>query len=71
MAKKDDKSRNKSWWQGLKAEFHKISWTSRDDLIKQTIAVVLIAIVLTVLISVLDQGILKCVNLLETIGYAA
>ena len=66
--KKSEKTHKKSWFQGLKAEFNKIVWTSRDDLIKQTIAVVLITILLAVIISVLDAGILRGVNLLESIG---
>ena len=31
------KSQKKSWFQGLKAEFNKIVWTDRNELIKQTI----------------------------------
>ncbi|MDC7287699.1 preprotein translocase subunit SecE [Blautia schinkii] len=58
------KSQKKSWFQGLQSEFRKIIWTDRNTLIKQTIAVVVITIILAVLISVMDAGILEGINLL-------
>ena len=54
----------KSWFQGVKAEFNKIIWTDKKTLVKQTIAVVIITIVLAVIISLLDSGILAGINLL-------
>ena len=50
------KSQKKSWFQGLQSEFRKIVWTDRNELIKQTIVVVVI--------SVMDSGILECINFL-------
>ncbi len=61
---KSEKTQKKSWFQGLQSEFKKIIWTSREDLIKQTIAVVVITAVLAVLISVLDAAVLEGINLL-------
>ena len=58
------KGQKKSWFQGLQSEFRKIIWTDRNTLIKQTIAVVVITIILSVLISVMDAGILEGINLL-------
>ena len=58
------KAKKKSWFQGVKSEFSKIIWTDRKTLIKQTIAVVIITIVLAVIISLLDSGILAGINLL-------
>lgn len=58
------KGQKKSWFQGLQSEFRKIIWTDRSTLIKQTIAVVVITIILSVLISVMDAGILEGINLL-------
>lgn len=58
------KSQKKSWFQGLQSEFRKIIWTDRNTLIKQTIAVVVITIILCVLISVMDAAILEGINLL-------
>ena len=58
------KEPKKSWFQGLKAEFNKIVWTDRPTLAKQTVVVVIITIILAVVISVMDSGILECINLL-------
>ena len=54
MAEKAEKSSNKSWFDGLKAEFKKIIWPDRKSLVKQTGAVVAVSIVLGVMIAVLD-----------------
>ena len=39
---------------GIKAEFKKIVWPTKDDIIKQTIAVISSSIVLGIIISILD-----------------
>ena len=57
------KEPKKSWFQGLKAEFNKIVWTDRDTLMKQSVVIV-ITVILGVIISVMDAGILECINLL-------
>lgn len=53
-AVKTEKKKKVSFFKGLKAEFKKIIWPDKDSLIKQTIAVVLISVVLCLLIAVLD-----------------
>ena len=58
------KQPKKSWFQGLKAEFNKIVWTDRDTLMKQSVVVIVITVILGVIISVMDAGILECINLL-------
>ena len=58
------KGPKKSWFQGLKAEFNKIVWTDRDTLMKQSVVVIVITVILGVIISVMDAGILECINLL-------
>ncbi|MCR5420521.1 MAG: preprotein translocase subunit SecE [Lachnospiraceae bacterium] len=45
-----------SWFKGLKAEFKKIIWPNKEDVTKQTIAVVLVSFVVGVIIAVLDMG---------------
>ena len=62
--KSEDKPQKKSWFQGLQSEFKKIVWTDQKDLVKQTVAVVVITAILAILISVLDAGILEGINLL-------
>ena len=44
----------KSWFKGLKAEFKKIVWPDKESLGKQTVAVVIITAVLSVVIALLD-----------------
>ena len=56
--------KSKSWFKGLKAEFHKISWTSKDDVTKQTIAVVVVSIILGLLIAVIDFLLQSGINFL-------
>lgn len=41
-----DVTPKKSWFEGLKAEFRKIIWPNRQDLVKQTTAVVVVSVVL-------------------------
>lgn len=47
-------AKKKSWWKGVKAEFKKIIWTKRDDLIKETTAVVVVSVLLGLIISIVD-----------------
>lgn len=61
---KSEKTQKKSWFQGLQSEFRKIIWTDRKTLVRQTVAVVVITLLLAVLISVFDSAILEGINLL-------
>lgn len=64
MAEKTDKAPKKSFFKGLKSEFHKIIWPSKQDLVKQTLLVVVISLILGVLITVIDSVVLEGINLL-------
>lgn len=44
----------KSWFKGLKAEFKKIIWPDKKSLGKQTVVVVIITTILSVIIALLD-----------------
>ena len=44
----------KNWCKGLKAEFGKIAWESRENITKETIAVVVISVVVGLLIALID-----------------
>ena len=59
--------KGKSWIKGLKAEFHKISWTSRDDVTKQTVAVVVVSVILGLMIAVIDFILQSGINFLVSI----
>lgn len=63
---KKAKARNqeKSFFEGVKAEFNKIVWTDRPTLIRQTGVVVAVTIVVGAIISLMDAGILQVLNFL-------
>ncbi len=42
------------WFDGLKAEFAKIIWPDKVSLGKQTVAVVVVSVVLGIIITILD-----------------
>ncbi|NLK26745.1 MAG: preprotein translocase subunit SecE [Clostridiales bacterium] len=49
-----EKSSKKSWFKGLKSEFKKIVWPTKDTLTKQSVAVVVVTLILGVIIFALD-----------------
>lgn len=49
------KEKIKRNWEGVKAEFGKISWPDKDMLLKQSVAVVGVSVVLGCIIAVLDM----------------
>ena len=51
---KSETAPKKSWFKGLKAEFHKIIWPDKESVAKQTIAVVIVSVILCVIIAFLD-----------------
>ena len=54
MAEKQQVSKTRTWWNGVKAEWHKIIWPTRDDMVKKTTAVVVVSVILGVIIAILD-----------------
>ena len=50
-----EKAPKTSFWKGLKAEFNKIIWPQKEDVTKQTIAVLAVSLMLGALIGVLDM----------------
>jgi preprotein translocase subunit SecE len=53
-----------SWFTGLKAEFRKIIWPTKEDVAKETTAVVITSIILGLIIAILDFIIQYGVNIL-------
>ena len=43
-----------SFFKGVQNEFRKIIWPSKDTLIKETIAVIIISIIVGIIIAILD-----------------
>ena len=64
MAETTDKTPKKSFFKGLKSEFRKIVWTSKEDLVKQTVIVVVISLIMCALITEIDSVVLEGINLL-------
>jgi preprotein translocase subunit SecE len=44
----------RSWFQELKAEFGKITWPTKKNLFRQSVAVIVVAVLLGVMIVLLD-----------------
>ena len=59
VAEKKAKAKDKknSFFAGVKNEFKKIIWPTRKDSLKQSVAVIVVAVVLGVLISMIDTAI--------------
>ena len=59
-----EKKVKKNWFKGLKSEFKKIVWTDKKALGKQTVAVVVISVIMCLLITLVDSAVLELVNLI-------
>jgi preprotein translocase subunit SecE len=57
------------FWEGVKSEFKKITWPDKDDLLKQSVAVVIISVVLGAIITVLDFGLQYGVDFITTLSF--
>ncbi len=51
-----------SFWNGVKSEFSKIIWPTREKLTRQSVAVVVITVITAALIAVLDRGLQYGIN---------
>ena len=56
------------FFEGVKAEIGKIIWLTKDDIVKQTTAVVVASIVCCILIAVLDYAFEEGINLLMSVS---
>ena len=64
----DDKNKV-SFFKGVKAEFNKITWPDKDDIIKESVAVVCISAVLAALIALFDTVIQYGINFMSTLSF--
>ena len=53
-----------SWLDGIKAEFSKIIWPTKQSLVRQTTAVIIVSVILGLIIAMLDTVIQFGVNLI-------
>ena len=51
---KKEKEKKPSFFKGVKAEFSKVSWPGRNDVVKQSVAVIGVSVVVGVMITLLD-----------------
>ncbi|WP_081670766.1 MULTISPECIES: preprotein translocase subunit SecE [Butyrivibrio] len=58
----------RGFFEGVKAEIGKIIWLTKDDVVKQTTAVVVASIVCCILIAVLDYAFEEGINLLMSVS---
>ena len=56
-----------SFFKGVKAEFNKIAWPNKEDLIKESVSVVCVSAVLAALIALLDTAIQYGINFISTL----
>jgi len=61
----ENKEQKQSFFDGVKAEFKKISWPEKTDLVKQSIAVVCTSVVVGIIIALIDFAVKYGVNLLS------
>lgn len=62
-------SKQSQWIDGLKAEFKKIIWPTREDIQKETTAVVVVSIILGAIIAMLDFLIQNGVDFLVNLHF--
>ncbi len=67
MGDSAEKQTKPSFFKGVKSEYKKISWPDRQSTLKQSIAVVVISVVMGVLIAVLDYVFQYGVNFLTSL----
>ncbi len=53
----ENNDQKNSWFKGVKAEIKKIIWPSKKDLAKQTVVVLVSALVIGVIVAFIDMGI--------------
>ncbi len=61
-----NESKMSTFFKGVKAEFNKIIWPTREDIIKQTTAVVVVSAITCALTALLDIGFETGMNFLTS-----
>ncbi len=68
-AKSEATAKPVKFWEGVKSEFKKITWPAKDALLKQSVAVVIISVVVGAIITILDFGIQYGVEFITTLNF--
>ncbi len=61
------KTRKTGFFKGVRQEWQKIIWTPGKDLVKQTTLVVVISVLMGIVISVVDSGAFRLVEMILNI----
>ncbi len=67
MGNSAEKQKGPSFFQGVKAEFKKVVWPDRQSTLKQSVAVVIISVIVGAVIAILDYVIQYGVHFLTSI----
>lgn len=71
-AKNDKKTgffaRIKKWFHDLRSEFKKVTWPDKKTVVNHTSVVLAVVIVFSVFLGLLDEGLLKLMELLISLG---
>ncbi len=67
MGDSAEKQARPGFFKGVKSEFKKISWPDKQSTLKQSIAVVVISVVMGVIIAILDYIVMYGVDFLTSI----
>ncbi len=67
MGDSAEKQTKPSFFKGVQSEFKKITWPDKQSTLKQSVAVVVISVVVGVLIAVLDYAFQYGVNFLTSL----
>ena len=68
QTQKVEKTPKTNWFKGLVSEFKKISWTDRKSVVKQTIAVIVVSVVVGLIIALMDWVIQYGVDFIVGLG---
>ncbi len=66
---KVEKAPKTSWVEGLKAEFNKIIWPTKEDLGRQTVAVIAASVAVGLMIAIMDTLIQYGVDFLVNLHF--
>ena len=56
-AKNTEGTQKKSFFKGVKSEFKRIIWPTKDTLVRETAAVVIVSVILGIIIAAVDVGV--------------
>lgn len=54
---KKENTQKKSFFKGVKSEFKKVIWPTKETLVKETVAVVVTSVILGLIIAIVDIGV--------------